>query len=498
MRPAYADGSEPEGHRLPDAAVLTIAGAVVVAIWLQWSAGAAVAVVLAVAVLVAALRCPSGAVLCLLLAAAAASLSVRAWHEAQPRHLGTYTGWAKIVGDPSPFGSAVRVTLEIDGERFDAWCYGSSKRRLSPRQAGERVYLSGTRSQSSGFARRAQVRHVVGRFQLEFTGDVDDGSPVDLASARVRAALRRGAQRTMDHDDAALFAGLLIGDDAREAPAMIDAFRAAGLSHLTAVSGQNLAFVLAAASPLLKRLRPFVRWTASCALVGWFMALTRFEPSVLRAGVMALLAVSAFALGRRQSPIRLLALAVTALVLADPLLVWSVGFWLSVCATAGVCVVGPWLADRLPGPTWWRTGLGVTIGAQVGVVVPSVLVFHRLPLVSIPANVLAVPVAGLVMLWGIPSGLVAAFAPGPVAGLVMWPAAAGTRWVSTVAQLAARIEPSPSIGLVGWAVLVAIVARALWRSGRVHEAPLSVPSSTGDGPAPDHRRRRVPVVERHG
>ena len=227
------------------------------------------------------------------------------------------------------------------------------------------------------------------------------------------------------------------------------------------------------------------------------MALTRFEPSVLRAGVMALLAVSAFALGRRQSPIRLLALAVTMLVLVDPLLVWSVGFWLSVCATAGVCVVGPWLADRLPGPTWWRTGLGVTIGAQVGVVVPSVLVFHRLPLVSIPANVLAVPVAGLVMLWGIPSGLVAAFAPGLVARSVMYPAAAGTRWVSTVAQLGDRVEPSPAVGLVGWVVLAAIVARALWRGRRVHDASFGVPSSTVDGPAPDHRRQRRTVVERN-
>ena len=67
---------------------------------------------------------------------------------------------------------------------------------------------------------------------------------------------------------------------------MVEQFRASGLSHLTAVSGQNVAFLLAAAAPLLRRLRPWTRWTATVALIGWFMSVTRFEPSVLRAGAM--------------------------------------------------------------------------------------------------------------------------------------------------------------------------------------------------------------------
>ena len=66
------------------------------------------------------------------------------------------------------------------------------------------------------------------------------------------------------------------------------------------------------------------------ALIAWFVTLTRFEPSILRAGVMAGLSATAYVRGVERPPIRLLALAVTGLVLIDPLLVWSVGFWLSV------------------------------------------------------------------------------------------------------------------------------------------------------------------------
>jgi competence protein ComEC len=225
---------------------------------------------------------------------------------------------------------------------------------------------------------------------------------------------------------------------------------------LTAVSGQNVAFVLAACAPLLVRLRPWARWLVTVAVIGWFVALTRFEPSILRAGVMAALSATAFVRGVERRPVRLLALAVIGLVLVDPLLVWSIGFWLSVGATAGVCTVGPWLAARLAPLGPLAVPVGISIGAQVGVVVPSVLVFERLPLVSLPANLLAVPVAGMVMLYGLPASIVAGAVPASSAPLML-PARVGTRWVDTVAALGARLEPGPPWSWWGWGVVIVAV-----------------------------------------
>ena len=394
---------------------------------------------------------------CVVVAVFGGLLGTHAWESARPRQLGDYSGWAELVADPAPFGQGLRATFEIDGERFDAWLYGGQRRKLADRQAGEFVWVQGKRSALTTGARRAAVRHVVGRFTPTVLADVHDGSVLDRASNRVRRSLRRVAEATMGSDDAALFTGLVIGDDARQRPELIDAFRGSGLSHLTAVSGQNVAFVLAAALPLLRRFRPSWRWAATVAVVAWFMALTRFEPSVLRAGVMAILAATAFVRGAQASPVRLLALAIIALVMLDPLLVWSVGFWLSVGATAGVCVLGPWLRERLPGPRWLRLPMAVTLGAQLGVAVPSVLVFHRLPAVSLLANLLAVPVAGFVMLYGLPAGVIAAALPSALQQIVMLPAEWGTRWVALVAQLGFAVEPAPlwsaacwSIGLVAW------------------------------------------------
>ena len=98
------------------------------------------------------------------------------------------------------------------------------------------------------------------------------------------------------------------------------------------------------------------------------------------------------------------------------------------------------------------------------------LVFGRLPLVSIPANVLAVPVAGFVMLYGLPAALVAGSVPA-VAGVVMFPARLGVRWVDTVALLGERFEPHGRAVWFGWSLVVAgvvvIAAKNRLRHGRL-------------------------------
>ncbi|MEM1334366.1 MAG: ComEC/Rec2 family competence protein, partial [Actinomycetota bacterium] len=371
--------------------------------------------------------------------------------------------------DPQPGAGSTRSIIEVDGERFEIWARRTGVReRLASWRAGETVMVSGTRKAlHPDRAQRVAWQHVVGQFDLAWSTDRRAGTPLARASNRVRAAIER-AGAELPGADGPLFRGLVIGDDRDQPREMIERFRHSGLSHLTAVSGQNVSFVLAAAGPLLTRFRPWWRWCATLGLVAWFVVMTRFEPSIVRAGVMAGLSATAFVLGRQRSPVRILAIAVVGLVLVDPLIAWSVGFWLSVGATLGVSAVGPWLAERLGhlDPTdLFALPIGVTLGAQVGVIVPSVLVFGRLPLVSVPANLLAVPVAGTVMLFGLPAGLAAGWCPA-IAPVLMFPFRVGVRWVDTVASLGAAVEPDPPGQWIGWLLVAFAVAVIVVRRGR--------------------------------
>lgn len=444
--------------------VVTDGGVVVLAIAIAFSVrggsltvGILVGLVVGVA-LGAFARSPWVALVVVLLAPLGAVRSQDAWAGLAPDVLGPFEGWVRLIDDPQPYPSSTRVIVEIESERFEVWSRGrAQQQRVRSWRGGEWILVAGERRPLDvERARRVAWQHVVGEFDLDWASDVDGGGPVARASNRVRATIERAAD-ALPEPDGALYRGLVIGDDRDQPRDMIDRFRASGLSHLTAVSGQNVAFVLAACGPLLMRMRPLPRWVLTVAVIAWFVALTRFEPSILRAGVMAGLSATAYATGRERSPVRLLALAVTALLLIDPMLAWSIGFWLSVGATAGVCIAGPWLAQRLTmfGPL--ALPLGITLGAQLGVVIPSVSVFGRLPLVSVVANLLAVPVAGFVMLYGLPAGLVAGVVPA-VAPLVMFPARLGTRWVDTVAALGARLEPEAPWSWVGWGVVAIAVA----------------------------------------
>lgn len=389
----------------------------------------------------------------------------------RPDRLGPFDGWGRLVDDPQPFDGATRIVVEIDGERYEAWIRGRARRlRVAEWHGGEFARLSGVRETlGAGRAGRVGWQHVVGALELDWVGDVRAGSAIDRASNRVRAAIEDGAA-SLPHDDGALFRGLVVGDDRDQPRAMVDRFRATGLSHLTAVSGQNVAFVLAAGGPLLRRLRPWWRWGATLGLVGWFVSLTRFEPSIVRAGAMAAIAATAFVLGRERSASRLLVLAVIALLLVDPLLVGSVGFWLSVGATAGVTGAGPAITARLQRAGPLAAPLGATLGAQLGVLAPALVVFGRLPLVSVPANLLAVPVAGFVMLYGLPAGIAAGLVPA-AAPVLMFPCRVGVRWVDSVALVAERLEPSGVAVWVGWGVLVVALGAVAAMNRDHHECP---------------------------
>ena len=120
------------------------------------------------------------------------------------------------------------------------------------------------------------------------------------------------------------------------------------------------------------------------------------------------------------------------------------------------------IASHLPISTKIAVPIGVTLGAQIGVLLPALLVFQRAPLVSLPANLLAVPVAGVVMMIGMPVAIVVALIPW-TARVLLPPVELGVWWVDAVARLAEWCEPvSPWPGIVvslltaGWAVALMV------------------------------------------
>ncbi|MDH5289079.1 MAG: ComEC/Rec2 family competence protein [Acidimicrobiia bacterium] len=393
----------------------------------------------------------------------------------RPVEGGSLAATVALITDPAPSGAGWHAELRLaDGRRVDAWAYGSAGVSLSRLAAGDQAPVSGrlTPLDGGGWAR---ARHLVGRLSVAELGPPrHPGGPRALVEWARRAVVA-GAE-LVPEAQRPLYLGLVIGDDRWQPAGQRARFRAAGLSHLLAVSGQNVAFLLAVARPLLLLTGRRSRFALTVALLAGFAAATRAEPSVLRATATAGLAAWAATTGRPQSGRRLLALAVAGLVLVDPFLVQSVGFQLSVAASAGILLLGPTLAARLPGPVPMAEALAVTLAAQLAVAPLLVGRFGPVSLASVPANLLAGWAAGAVMTWGLSVGVVAGVLPHPAGVAVQTPAAGLVWWLDAVAGWATRL-PLPLLDARPGAALVVLVAVAAGaRSGAKRGAGHRIPA----------------------
>lgn len=378
----------------------------------------------------------------------------RVWARAASPVVGTCEGIAEVKTDPRIVMNGTAVVLSLQGVRYQVNAYGPPGWLLQRRLAGERVWVSGTCGPLTGrFVRSARIAHIVGRLSpTEVSEEFSDGSPLARAANRMRRTMVRGVS-AMSPDIRALFTGLVIGDDRDQPREMILNFRASGLSHLTAVSGQNVSYLLVVVSPLINRLSKQWQFVLTMLLLLWFVMLTRAEPSVVRAAFMAgVVALNGY-VGRPQNARAVLAATVIALLVIDPMLAWSVGFALSVGATAGLA----WLSARIGSVVRGRGVLAATLAAQVGTAPISLLVFGSLPVVSLVANPLVIGVAGMVMMAGVPLALVSGIVT-PLAVPMSWILSIPVTYVNAVAALAAHLSPPPIVNMTLWFVVVG----ALW------------------------------------
>lgn len=412
------------------------------------------------------------AVLLLLMFVFAALNSRHALSEFNDVQTGEYQGFATVMSDPRNIGAATRITIEIESNRFVVYAYGRPAWRLAGAKVGEQIFVRGQRQAfERGDESRWIAQHIKGKFQIELVGEQRlVAAPLLRSAQRVRDLVSRGAQ-SFNFADRTLFTGLVIGDDTQQPESMIDAFRKSGLAHLVAVSGQNVSFILAALSPLLSRLKNRFRIFATIGVLVWFVVITRVEPSVVRAATMAGLAFLSVAAGRPTRTMRLIAVTVLVTVIVDPLLAWSVGFFMSVGATCGLCLGAAPLARIIRRPKWLAQLIGATVAAQLGVMPVVILIFGLPSATGIIANVLAVPIAGLVMLFGLPmalcAGLIVDLGLEKLAMILMWPIQVGVRWVWWVAEIFARLKFDGMANLALWLGVFALIIALRHRSSSV-------------------------------
>ena len=368
-----------------------------------------------------------------------------------------------------PFGARV-ATVRLDGERV------LLRTGRGVRWPTERVgALLGVRGglqalpASDAWQRARGVHAQLRAYALTDTGARRGGLAglVDAVRARAQAVL----QSNVPAPQGALLRGMALGDDSALPDRARDEFRASGLSHLVAASGQNVmllaALVLAVATVLGLGLR--VRLVLVLAAIALYVPLAGGGPSIQRAGVMGAAGVVAVLASRPAARWHALLLATAVTLALNPRAIEDVGWQLSFAAVVAILVLAGRVREGLLRrglPRALAEATALTGAATVGTAPLIAAHFGQASLVSLPANVLAAPAVAPAMwlaMLAVALGQLGTALAGPFVALAGYPVAY-VMWVAHVASGLPGAQASAPAWLVGAACMAAALAVAVRRA----------------------------------
>lgn len=289
--------------------------------------------------------------------------------------------------------------------------------------------------------------------------------------------VREGVRRSVEPAGAeaqALVLALVDGDDSAVSDEVEEDFRRSGLTHLMAVSGTNLTIVLAMVLVVAKAAGAgrWLLWALGALSIAGFVVLARPDPSVVRAAAMGTVGLAALGHGSRGG-VRALSWAVIGLLFLDPWLARSIGFVLSVSATAGILLLAPVLARPLVTwlPRWCALAIAVPLAAQLACTPALAAISGQVSLVAVVANLLAGPAVAPATVAGLLGGMVAlvsvplSYLPGVVAG-------ACASWILAVGHHAASLESASIAWDAPWQLLLVVVPLVAWAIVRAASRPV--------------------------
>jgi competence protein ComEC len=334
----------------------------------------------------------------------------------------------------------------------------------------------------SGIGFADYLRRIGASATVEIKGfDLLAGEDAGAAVEHLRRAADAALAAVLPEPEAGLAAGIVIGLRDRVDREVAADLTTAGLSHVVAISGWNIAIVVSTLTALLRAWPRRRRIVLTLGFVAVYTILAGASPSVVRAALMTGLVLTVRETGRPGQAAMALGMAVVTMLLVEPATIGDPGFQLSVTATAGLLAWGTplagWLRGHTPArtPSWLIDSLGVSLAAQAATLPLVLLAFGRLSLISPLANLLAAPLVAPAMAVGVAAMMVGGLvligapaflaAPVAVAGRALFGGIVAVGHVASSVPLASLTLDGPS-ALVMAAVTAACVALAGTARGR--------------------------------
>ncbi|MGD1908084.1 MAG: ComEC/Rec2 family competence protein [Leptolyngbyaceae cyanobacterium] len=302
-----------------------------------------------------------------------------------------------VAGKAYVTAPILQITGLHRGQRLQAtgWLY-SPKPALNPNSFDFQAYL----------LKRGAFSGLVAQ-------ELDASSSTGWGLWAIRQRIVKAHVRGLGSPAGQVVSAMALGRRAVDLPFDIQAvFTQVGLAHTVAASGFHVSLLLGVVLALVGSRSPQLKLGVGLATLLIYLGLTGLQPSVLRAALMGSAALIGTASDRQVKPLGALLVAVTVLLLLNPLWIWDIGFQLSAAATFGLIVTVPPLMARLTAlPITVATLLAVPLAATLWTLPLVLYHFNTFSVVSVGLSAVTTPLVMVTSLGGIVSGEIALISP---------------------------------------------------------------------------------------
>ncbi len=316
-------------------------------------------------------------------------------------------------------------------------------------QYGDEVTVSGILERPTQIENFAYDRYLsrYGIYSVIYRATVETvssghGNPLFSFLYTLKDRFEQKLNRLYPEPHASLMAGLLTGSRRGIPDSLLKDFQTTGLTHIIAISGYNIAIVIAVISSALFFLPLRFRLIPSLIAILFFTLFVGASPSVVRAAIMGGLALFALHAGREKHALIAILLTAALMTAWNPKILWyDAGFQLSFLSVLGLSFLAP-LLERctkfLPEALGLRESFQMTIAAQLLAVPLVILLFGQFSLIAPIANILVTPFIPLAMLFGF-IGTLVGFVSEPLGLLIAYPGWGALEAVIRIARFLAEL-----------------------------------------------------------
>lgn len=284
---------------------------------------------------------------------------------------------------------------------------------------------------------------------------------------RAQNIINENLQKLFEQNEAGILNGILIGETNSISLKVTEDFKNSGITHLLAVSGSNVVMIIAISKVLFTKLFGKKHYHLFVIIfIVLFILLSGSSPSVMRAGIMAILEIVANLLIKKSNSINNLFLSALIILLINPISLLNIGFILSFLGTLGILFFSGNIEKclkRFLKSKIILENLSITLSAQIMLLPIMAYYFNTISVISLLTNMLVLPVASIMTVAGLVVFIIS-IVSFPFAKVVAVPISYLIKYIMVVANYCAKASffnftvPTPKLThIIGYFLIASML-----------------------------------------